>query len=713
MKLRILRNQFFNCAIKTAEFFVLFILLAMPSLGLAQNQNLIFGQPNTYGIGPRAIGMGGAFTAIADDASAAYWNPAGLSQISSYEISVSSAPVYFQQDVNPNANGTGFTNGFGSPWYESLQLIIPIAKDNTLGISFFRPFHPQSNYFAGNSVLSSTQEADGSYLLNPTFQESEIVLSYAARFAGVNNFSVGINVKRVTNDPYYIEYFPQDDASINQSLSGSIGVVGYGIDLGLLYRIPITKYSEELRVGLSLQNLVSQVQYTTGLSVSPTTSGEPVNFNIGPGFETPIPPQITLGLAYKNDYLFKIRNITDLDFDQISDPRFDSSNNKVIRFGTEFWFFNDVVGLRAGYSSPLYNPGTVSLGLSLRPLNGDFQADVAFLQLVSPSASQGAGTDIATLSSGGIDFENFYMGLTYRFGGGEELPPPKVSAFVRPAAFTPSQGEKTTFYLDTTEDVTVNHWTVLIYDQNNKLVRGLRGIGTPPSRIVWSGESDLYEPLPPGVYTWAFQVQDQLGHIGSTLVQTVEILGVEGARDPAKLLAMRQQQSVLLAQERQQLTALAQQNLNKLLGVEEPKTATTTPVAATGPIEAAGNTMVPDAGSVPIMSFNNLGPDQVLSAHFDKNAAGDPTVIVSYRSNLSYVPYLYNEAAEVIKTTVNSVGTGMKEINTRVYYGKNELALVTPSSVAANYALGRIDEKALLQMSDVRVNGTKVGPNGY
>jgi long-subunit fatty acid transport protein len=49
--------------------------------------------------------MGGAFTAIADDASAAYWNPAGLSQISSYEISVSSAPVYFQQHVNPNANG--------------------------------------------------------------------------------------------------------------------------------------------------------------------------------------------------------------------------------------------------------------------------------------------------------------------------------------------------------------------------------------------------------------------------------------------------------------------------------------------------------------------------------------------------------------------------------------------------------------------------------
>ncbi len=33
------------------------------------------------GIGPRAMGMGGAFTAVADDATAGYWNPAGLGHI--------------------------------------------------------------------------------------------------------------------------------------------------------------------------------------------------------------------------------------------------------------------------------------------------------------------------------------------------------------------------------------------------------------------------------------------------------------------------------------------------------------------------------------------------------------------------------------------------------------------------------------------------------
>lgn len=40
------------------------------------------------GSGARAIGMGGAFTAIADDATAAWWNPAGLAQLERPEVSI-------------------------------------------------------------------------------------------------------------------------------------------------------------------------------------------------------------------------------------------------------------------------------------------------------------------------------------------------------------------------------------------------------------------------------------------------------------------------------------------------------------------------------------------------------------------------------------------------------------------------------------------------
>jgi hypothetical protein len=41
------------------------------------------------GVGARAIGMGGAFVAIADDASASFWNPAGLTDLKTNQFFLS------------------------------------------------------------------------------------------------------------------------------------------------------------------------------------------------------------------------------------------------------------------------------------------------------------------------------------------------------------------------------------------------------------------------------------------------------------------------------------------------------------------------------------------------------------------------------------------------------------------------------------------------
>ena len=38
------------------------------------------------GIGSRAIGMGGAYVATANDASAMYWNPAGIGRLQALEV---------------------------------------------------------------------------------------------------------------------------------------------------------------------------------------------------------------------------------------------------------------------------------------------------------------------------------------------------------------------------------------------------------------------------------------------------------------------------------------------------------------------------------------------------------------------------------------------------------------------------------------------------
>ena len=43
----------------------------------------------TIPVGPRASGMGGAFIAVANDVTAAYWNPAGLSRIPRSEFTAS------------------------------------------------------------------------------------------------------------------------------------------------------------------------------------------------------------------------------------------------------------------------------------------------------------------------------------------------------------------------------------------------------------------------------------------------------------------------------------------------------------------------------------------------------------------------------------------------------------------------------------------------
>ena len=683
-----------------------------PSFVYSGNLEPIFGWKETSGIGPRAIGMGGAFVAIADDASAAYWNVAGLAQLSSYELSISTAPIYFMDQVNGemNPNNASSKYGFGFPWYASMQFIAPLAKENTLGLSLFRPFHNQINLYAGNIFIDQSTANNYSYLQNPSFQQSEILLSYAARFSAVRNFSIGVNIKRITNDPFYIRYFGPP-LSLRNALSNAIQVTGFGVDIGILYRIPVTKYSEEFRIGLAMHDLVGLAQYSSGVTIPS------LPLTVSSGYSTTIPSDVTLGLAYKNAYFFKIRNITELDFDQVqtSDSNYPDTK-QYLRFGTEFWFFKDVMGLRGGYSTPFIRPGIFSLGLSLRAFNGDFQTDVAYLLPVSPSAGVTNNSDIASYT-GGYNFENFFIGMAYRFGGGEELPPPKVGAYVRPESFIPSQGEKTEFHLDTTEDVTVNRWSVLIYDKNNHLVRGLRGVGSPPTKLLWGGEDDEYQPLTPGVYTWAFQVQDQMDHIGSTPVQSIELLApaMTGTiKDPTKLINIRKQQQTLLDQERKKLTTLAQENLKKLLETPETLSNTSNAQGVIGtPVEATGNTIYPEAGSVPVMGFNHLSQDQVLNAHFDKNPNGEPIIIINYRSHLTYVPYLFQEAGEVIKTSVNSVGTGLKEISTRVYYGKNELAIITSTQAAANFAVGKISQLQLLQLSDIRINGVKVGPNGY
>jgi long-subunit fatty acid transport protein len=59
-------------------------LISVSTDGIAQLEEIAIG--NTFGVGARAMGMGGAFLGVADDFTALYWNPAGLAQIGKFEF---------------------------------------------------------------------------------------------------------------------------------------------------------------------------------------------------------------------------------------------------------------------------------------------------------------------------------------------------------------------------------------------------------------------------------------------------------------------------------------------------------------------------------------------------------------------------------------------------------------------------------------------------
>ena len=61
------------------------------------------GQAGAYlkmGVGARALGMGSAFTAVANDSTAAFWNPAGLAKLKNHEASFMHANLSDDRDYN-------------------------------------------------------------------------------------------------------------------------------------------------------------------------------------------------------------------------------------------------------------------------------------------------------------------------------------------------------------------------------------------------------------------------------------------------------------------------------------------------------------------------------------------------------------------------------------------------------------------------------------
>src|SRR6266404_6896271 len=133
------------------------------------------GQPlefMSYGAGARSLAMGAAFVGVADDASATYWNPAGLSQITRKELTLLKATLFadttydFYSFVKPSKKG-------GSAWGVSLTTLANTGFEKV------------------TTTYDPNQQQYTSYNKNGTFGVSESAMSWAYGRKVVDHVSIG------------------------------------------------------------------------------------------------------------------------------------------------------------------------------------------------------------------------------------------------------------------------------------------------------------------------------------------------------------------------------------------------------------------------------------------------------------------------------------------------------------------------------------------
>lgn len=300
----------------------------------------------SHGVGARALGMGSAFVSIADDATAAYWNPAGLATVEKHAFSA----------MYSDSFGTGGGNSLndGLLQYNFANYVQHVEGFGSLAVSWIRlgiddiPLTTFSDT-NGNGILGDFQDRNGNgikeegelYIDRPEIKElfsntdNALLISYACQ---VNRtLALGGNLKL-----------------LKQSIFENSGT-GFGLDLGLIVE-PVAG----LRIGAMLEDATgTQVEWDT--ETGPTFTREP-QFRLGASFQIALP---LIGTATVG---------TDLQTSQKDLDTGDDSISTLLRFGAEYWLFNTIAFRVGAHDSKL----AAGAGFRLHLDQATMFADYAF-----------------------------------------------------------------------------------------------------------------------------------------------------------------------------------------------------------------------------------------------------------------------------------------------------------------------------------------------
>ncbi|GMQ80656.1 MAG: hypothetical protein BMS9Abin05_0084 [Rhodothermia bacterium] len=265
------------------------------------------------GVGARALGMGGAHIAIASDANAGYWNPAGLEGITYPEISYMHAERF---------SGVVSFDFAGVAW--------PLSDISTIGVSFYR---------SGVNDIKNTLDAWDSERNAPKPNPEDFITSFsAADYAFF--FGYGRTISRKVR-------IGVTGKIIRRTIGDFADAWGYSFDVGLQYR------SKNLFLGFNAQDITTMLQSWSVNDAALINIRDVFGDDLPKGGTELVLPVLRLGSGYMIHY-----TEADLTFAFDVDVAFDGQQANAInlgdasfhpRLGVEY-MYKGVVALRGGFS---------------------------------------------------------------------------------------------------------------------------------------------------------------------------------------------------------------------------------------------------------------------------------------------------------------------------------------------------------------------------
>lgn len=330
------------------------LLMCLPTVLLAQATVDVQASSNILGVGARAQGMGGAFTAIADDATASSWNPAGLAQLTRPEVSL----VYdqFSTDFEFDYAYSGMLAGerltfesidgradgdYSSPGFASWTFPFIMGRSPVVGQLSYRrmsTFPDIVNSFVTRFTLgegSGAQSIDVEEFVNLETGGGidDYAFSLATALTSTVNFGITLNYlnadvqRRITGADLTLESY-----SVQQDFRYSFS--DYFFDVGLLFK-PSDRFSIGAVYHSSFSgdlDYESDLQLTLQGSVLQRTAGLPVrgtsNFEWPSGYAVGIAFRPTGRFTLAADY--SLMNWADATIDDLTIASIDIANDEFV-----------------------------------------------------------------------------------------------------------------------------------------------------------------------------------------------------------------------------------------------------------------------------------------------------------------------------------------------------------------------------------------------